>query len=145
VGGATLGPFTFASPVFCFNPRAPWGARLESDAFAELSKLFQSTRPVGGATYERLEMRATIAVSIHAPRGGRDRDGARKAHFRPSFNPRAPWGARLNDSGNGNDGPVFQSTRPVGGATEQRILNAERLLFQSTRPVGGATASAACR
>ena len=33
---------------------------------------FQSTRPVRGATQERDELQARVAVSIHAPRAGRD-------------------------------------------------------------------------
>ena len=78
---------------------------------------FQSTRPVWGATLTFLACRASITISIHAPRVGRDlhvlravidvlaisihapRVG-RDTHVVPSsssphnFNPRAPCGAR---------------------------------------------------
>jgi len=55
-----------------FNPRAPRGARrlFKPDATGSLS--FQSTRPARGATCRRLRPKAPTAVSIHAPRAGRD-------------------------------------------------------------------------
>ena len=79
--------------------------------------LFQSTRPVWGATERRFVIGAQRHVSIHAPRVGRD--------FCP--------GRHLVHDGR------FQSTRPVWGATGLVITTIQRLLFQSTRPVWGAT------
>ena len=59
-----------------------------------------------------------VAVSIHAPREGRD----------------------LCDSAKTADMNRFQSTRPVKGATWMRPSSVFwRTLFQSTRPVKGAT------
>ena len=40
--------------------------------FAPVSALFQSTRPVRGATIARRTLAITLNVSIHAPRAGRD-------------------------------------------------------------------------
>jgi len=104
-------------------------------------RVFQSTRPVRGATYGK---------------GRADCAGLRFQSTRPvrgatlsvsdfplpccCFNPRAPCGARhpiavhfLTNSG-------FQSTRPVRGATPiQFRLNQIEEQFQSTRPVRGAT------
>ena len=57
--------------------------------------LFQSTRPVKGATRWQHRLRHHRAVSIHAPREGRD-GGTRPS--RTAFS-------------------AFQSTRPVKGAT----------------------------
>ena len=79
-----------------------------------------------------------------------------------NFNPRSPWGERRQHQREHNPRPVFQSTLPVGGATEfyadQMALvtisiHAPRggsdcaivrpfagiVKFQSTLPVGGAT------
>ena len=55
------------------------------------------------------------------------------------FNPRAPCGARQVFPVWNGGGTVFQSTRPVRGATggSDRRRSADK--FQSTRPVRGAT------
>ena len=81
--------------------------------------LFQSTRPVRGATVRRGHAHQGRAISIHAPRAGRDADQLQKLQNKldisihapragrdlgsmPSrlavlyFNPRAPCGARLH-------------------------------------------------
>ena len=80
--------------------------------------VFQSTRPVRGATplgggaYER------VCISIHAPRAGRDTPPPKTKEEKPC---------------------TFQSTRPVRGATLQNRLDTGKAIFQSTRPVRGAT------
>ena len=56
-------------------------------------------------------------VSIHAPRAGRDWQPSSTARTAAGFNPRAPCGARLNDTRLVADETEFQSTRPVRGAT----------------------------
>ena len=99
----------------CFNPRAPYGARPARDWMSRdcarvsihaprtgrdvsrgshlaLQTMFQSTRPVRGATKEIAGTRA-LHVSIHAPRTGRDRRIV-IPHAIVRFNPRAPYGAR---------------------------------------------------
>ena len=123
-----------------FNPRAPRGARR-----------------VGVA---RLGDR--LIISIHAPREGLDK--CRQAHTSQAdhFNPRAPRGARHGSAGraagsgdisihaphagrdtrslrNGASIAIFQSTRPMRGATAAPKQKALVLLFQSTRPMRGAT------
>ncbi len=56
------------------------------------------------------------------------------------FNPRAPYGARPWPSASRSASrPIFQSTRPLRGATEQRLQETIFDLFQSTRPLRGAT------
>ncbi len=55
-----------------FNPRAPCGARPMALAPLETSFLFQSTRPVRGATYAEMLEAGVADISIHAPRAGRD-------------------------------------------------------------------------
>ena len=78
-----------------FNPRAPCGARPFRAICASRPFIFQSTRPVWGAT--NVAVRSAPAVQY--------------------FNPRAPCGARPA-KGVGTFGTsLFQSTRPVWGAT----------------------------
>ena len=55
------------------------------------------------------------------------------------FNPRAPCGARLAWMYLFKNYDLFQSTRPVRGATADWVDKDDSLLFQSTRPVRGAT------
>ena len=57
------------------------------------------------------------------------------------FNPRAPCGARPRDTLLPVAWSIFQSTRPVRGATSFRIGSDHRGSFQSTRPVRGATSA----
>ena len=125
--------------------------------------MFQSTRPVRGATgTRRVVIHKISGVSIHAPRTGRDgnvyvyavvfgvsihapRTGRDVADLRKTrtarsrFNPRAPYGARRADRRQCGGAIGFQSTRPVRGATKwigKKVLIGK---FQSTRPVRGAT------
>ena len=55
-----------------FNPRAPCGARPESFEAAIVQAVFQSTRPVRGATFHLCDNTNFPIVSIHAPHAGRD-------------------------------------------------------------------------
>ena len=83
-----------ADRLQCFNPRAPRGAR-QRPRHTSTPRVFQSTRPARGATRGTLPSTLARAVSIHAPRAGRDsRHGA----------------ARSSQA-------MFQSTRPARGAT----------------------------
>ena len=104
-----------------------------------------------------------MSISIHAPRGGSDAFSPAFGSFLGNFNPRSPWGERLlGVSRLDGSAQSFQSTLPVGGATEvlsvppftlrisihaprggsdtsSRGRPAARFQFQSTLPVGGAT------
>ena len=107
-----------------------------------LESEFQPTRPLRGATWRR---------STAAPT------------FTFHFNPRAPCGARLNNTPGVVDYTLFQPTRPLRGATEASCLIASLITdfnprapcgarldstpdplgipigFQPTRPLRGAT------
>ena len=146
-----------------FNPRAPCGARLGvDDALLDLGEFqstrpvrgatplnellwrragFQSTRPVRGATPLRAPQVQGSCVSIHAPRAGRDLWEREAMHRARGFNPRAPCGARPWDCGSSISPRVFQSTRPVRGATAAAHALETEEAFQSTRPVRGATSA----
>ena len=161
--GARPGRRTSCSTRKYFNPRAPCGARPRGEEPRTEIRGFQSTRPVWGAT-------SVVVFS-----------GVSMANF----NPRAPCGARPAGKGQNigitcisihaprvgrdgalagvGDGKLFQSTRPVWGATchfrhcvvsridfnprapcgarpKSLTGRVARSKFQSTRPVWGATA-----
>ena len=61
------------------------------------------------------------------------------------FNPRTPCGVRRVHWRATRQGPVFQSTHPVWGATRCDNAAGRPFLFQSTHPVWGATRLAAVR
>ena len=115
-----------------------------------------------GATAKRPIGSRIARISIHAPRAGRDETARRAGRNMKYFNPRAPCGARPILTPPARQRPVFQSTRPVRGATllegraghglgisihapragrDSRFDRLGRVYpqFQSTRPVRGAT------
>ena len=146
-----------------FNPRAPYGARLPYKVPVVAGFVFQSTRPIRGATLQARHRRGKRAISIHAPHTGRDPLYVGDLPHAAYFNPRAPYGARRSLLLLAGSIASFQSTRPIRGATymtrsstsSQRDFNPRapygarrkhsvRLMdtrtFQSTRPIRGATA-----
>ena len=92
--GATCGYDGVAFCIESFNPRAPRGARRDSLSALRDHQPFQSTRPARGATEPQDLGHPQRAVSIHAPRAGRDTGIRCTASPPSSFNPRAPRGAR---------------------------------------------------
>ena len=125
-----------------FNPRSPWGERLLLAFSGRKLIEFQSTLPVGGATYQRLCGQKYQQISIHAPRGGSDILYLVVGAQADYFNPRSPWGERRGCVRKGFLVFPFQSTLPVGGATTTTGKTFQKTLFQSTLPVGGATPGA---
>ena len=125
--------------------------------------MFQSTRPVRGATAGIIKGYELLFVSIHAPRAGRDKPRRQIQAGHVSFNPRAPCGARQvvgnlqSDSlrvsihapragrdryfhGASAGTYCFNPRAPCGARQISRLMDAETWMFQSTRPVRGATA-----
>ena len=80
--------------------------------------LFQSTRPMRGATPQTAYAINDDGISIHAPHAGRD-----DIYKKPA-----------------NTKDEFQSTRPMRGATRSYVAPTSTSAFQSTRPMRGATA-----
>ena len=134
---------------------------------SHLLGVFQSTRPVRGATGATTMQQPGNSVSIHAPRTGRDQA------FTPDigaidsrFNPRAPYGARrpmsccsipiravsIHAPRTGRDQGKrssrcqlkFQSTRPVRGATRPDSLHRHRASFNPRAPYGARRRVRAC-
>ena len=144
-----------------FNPRSPYGERHIMFGTPIPAELFQSTLPVWGATplYGRINHDAVI--SIHAPRMGSDlfddciqsllrnfnprspygeRLECLPTRYLPNdFNPRSPYGERRRVAVSLSQLAAFQSTLPVWGATLVQQTTHKTALFQSTLPVWGAT------
>ena len=101
-----------------FNPRAPCGARPPYRASSSHRDIFQSTRPMRGATRisPSTTRRRKRFQSTRPMRGATQQIHRDPGHFR------------------------FQSTRPMRGATvRQMSISAKTTIFQSTRPMRGAT------
>ena len=123
------------------STRPVWGATTRTTGRACRHGQFQSTRPVWGATRADGWRRYVLQhFNPRAPCGARRR-GRLAAHAgMANFNPRAPCGARRQVSTQPSQIiRVFQSTRPVWGATSLSFIAARSNGFQSTRPVWGAT------
>ena len=105
-----------------FNPRAPCGARphwtIGAHAFGE----FQSTRPMRGATGRAVnECHFDIGFNPRAPCGARH-TVTMSLSVLSGFNPRAPCGARPIPTRHEINGLLFQSTRPMRGATQSHVF-----------------------
>ena len=83
-----------------------------------LPAIFQSTRPVRGATEFFKLQRKYKCISIHAPRAGRDPSESDDLEVTPDISIHAPRAGRDKISGKvRRNSYKFQSTRPVRGAT----------------------------
>ena len=124
-----------------FNPRAPCGARLPSLRATVTIGAVSIHAPRAGRDGALGDEGVQVdQVSIHAPRAGRDGRPWRRRPCSRGFNPRAPCGARHGNYSFFDPDTLFQSTRPVRGATQScSPLSSHHLSFQSTRPVRGAT------
>ena len=102
-----------------FNPRAPYGARRRGVRnIVDRASISIHAPRTGRDAHLHTDSTGVIAISIHAPRTGRDICGGKSM----------------------SKYIIFQSTRPVRGATVGKFLIEFRdSLFQSTRPVRGAT------
>ena len=122
-----------------FNPRSPWGERLLPALHRPTQEHFNPRSPWG----ERLGRIYFICqannISIHAPRGGSDKQLTARSIRTTNFNPRSPWGERRTLYKTPDHRLLFQSTLPVGGATVLFVAGNQNSGFQSTLPVGGAT------
>ena len=145
-----------------FNPRAPCGAR-QVPCVADANRtLFQSTRPVWGATTWRTRRRTCstyfnprapcgarlyihrsgrrkAGISIHAPRVGRD-PGGRHVQQPDQTSIHAPRVGRDGICGFAESSVHnFNPRAPCGARPEERQIIHTSASFQSTRPVWGAT------
>jgi len=118
--GSDVGYQMPISWVSNFNPRSPCGERLCIPFVIVVIIGFQSTLPVRGATLTPCGRKASMQISIHAPRAGSDSRVLSEEYVLCYFNPRSPCGERhkvLKVVGRTDE---FQSTLPVRGATAIR-------------------------
>ena len=95
---------------------APHAGRDPSQcSICDTRSLFQSTRPMRGATACLLRRARKSHVSIHAPHAGRDLRDQRCMTCAAGFNPRAPCGARLCDHHANADDRVVSIHAPHAG------------------------------
>ena len=78
-------------------------------------------------------------ISIHASRGGSDKEITGTDYESDYFNPRFPRGKRQSGLPMPVLAQIFQSTLPAREATHLSTLPAARSRFQSTLPAGEAT------
>ena len=150
-----------------FNPRAPCGARLSNAVvYRMLRNEFQPTRPLRGATDDRLRLGLDFGISTHAPLAGRDHRGLCPVSDQHDFNPRAPCGARPR--GLTAPRPIrtyfnprapcgarrcsgarprlrrlyFNPRAPCGARLGAVVQLSLQQIFQPTRPLRGATMAA---
>ena len=122
-----------------FNPRAPCGARPLYTYFFAPIVLFQSTRPMRGATGNSEPVGPETVISIHAPHAGRDPPAVSARSRTMDFNPRAPCGARPAMTTRRLRSPDFNPRAPCGARPQPTVRTFSESEFQSTRPMRGAT------
>ena len=120
--GARLGSIESNRLLDSFNPRAPCGARQRLLAEIDEEWQFQSTRPMRGATGRAVnECHFDIGFNPRAPCGARH-TVTMSLSVLSGFNPRAPCGARPIPTRHEINGLLFQSTRPMRGATQSHVF-----------------------
>ena len=100
-----------------FNPRAPCGARPPDMIAKAVTKIFQSTRPVWGATRRERILGCTAQFQSTRPVWGATRVSRATSSSGQFQSTRPVWGATLFFRHHATPSAVFQSTRPVWGAT----------------------------
>ena len=139
VWGATLGEF-LPEPDETISIHAPRMGRDYTFGWHFIQYgVFQSTRPVWGATSTSIRCCGWQCISIHAPRMGRDRSFSGRMPRSLNFNPRAPYGARLEPGKSPAHFLHFNPRAPYGARPSYAVEQTVKVLFQSTRPVWGAT------
>ena len=147
-----------------FNPRAPCGARHKRDVIRSIRPKISIHAPLAGRDlFGYADYSTPIIFQSTRPLRGATPTPSKRRRLVGHFNPRAPCGARpcsLSHASHalvisihaplaGRDKKnnwltlcqlVFQSTRPLRGATCEERLSSNALEgFQSTRPLRGAT------
>ena len=102
--------------------------------------IFQSTRPMRGATGWRPTKSDLVAISIHAPHAERDFCISSIQAITPYFNPCAPCGARPLGAEVKRDDRGISIHAPHAGRDVRCLWKLFAItVFQSTRPMRGAT------
>ena len=122
-----------------FNPRAPYGARLPEQQLVAVDDVISIHAPHTGRDLGGLLLQPRDQISIHAPHTGRDVDPRRRWTALLYFNPRAPYGARLQPHRTEVRLTDFNPRAPYGARPTSTRVRSSSSRFQSTRPIRGAT------
>ena len=146
-----------------FNPRAPCGARRRLTRSPVSGSVFQSTRPMRGATSTHNLFITRTCISIHAPHAGRDGMSRCSHPAQPSISIHAPHAGRdpaapkqkalvllisIHAPHAGRDRGMdlksrlewnFNPRAPCGARPTTSAQAHSHITFQSTRPMRGAT------
>ena len=159
VRGATNGVHRVVAAHRNFNPRAPCGARLPVEPVKEVKAYFNPRAPCGARPALQSWLPSNHAISIHAPRAGRDSDHqtdnktmlrisihAPRAGRDPgydfltvigfNFNPRAPCGARLPIYPQSPHYRDFNPRAPCGARPLRQRQRPGRVYFNPRAPCG---------
>ena len=126
---------------FLFQSTRPLRGATGSPAERRTSLIvFQSTRPLRGATRAEDKFCSTSEISIHAPLTGRDQGFPPPGHRPKRFQSTRPLrGATILRFAQIFPCPYFNPRAPYGARRSSRHRPASRWRFQSTRPLRGAT------
>ena len=120
-----------------FNPRSPWGERPVFPVDGKDGIHISIHAPRGGSDNIITSTPGNSRISIHAPRGGSDQLLSSRRPGTGNFNPRSPWGERQKFTDFYNPMFAFQSTLPVGGATNLTKVREHRIIISIHAPRGG--------
>ena len=93
------------------STRPVWGATMSTESLRKRTKNFNPRAPCGARRLCRHQLQPRNAISIHAPRVGRD-----------------AWATRVNFNCS-----IFQSTRPVWGATANLTILPRQICTKGTK------------
>ena len=103
-------------------------------------RLFQSSRPIRGATFALSRPCGNDVFQSSRPIRGATGVKVLLRYFLTNFNPRAPYGARRRIIViTGAPGTDFNPRAPYGARQQSRGLSTRVSIFQSSRPIRGAT------
>ena len=100
-----------------FNPRSPYGERRYCINHVIQWLEFQSTLPLRGATKTTVTSQFTALFQSTLPLRGATLCFDRIIFDKNNFNPRSPYGERLDITWDDSETDKFQSTLPLRGAT----------------------------
>ena len=136
-GGSDPWESRLCSAAGHFNPRSPWGERPFGAILNTSAGRFQSTLPVGGATFWSEIKYFRREISIHAPRGGSDIKITTIFLFLRYFNPRSPWGERRIHDDVDHKGRGISIHAPRGGSDSfGAVISLYRRYFNPRSPWG---------
>ena len=122
-----------------FNPRTPYGMRLDIFSFRKRSSNFNPRTPYGMRHFHYIEGGRHIVISIHAPLTGCDLRFVSYVHLAFYFNPRTPYGMRQLISSSLLLSYYFNPRTPYGMRRHSGRHYWQCCKFQSTHPLRDAT------